>query len=103
MSEARPLTAADQEEKSWTEVGSGLADRVYLGAITGSALAVPLILGLVFVAIGIAAWPALRTFGVSFVTSGAWDGQRVLDPRGRRTRGIQRAAQIVARQGWTHV
>jgi phosphate transport system permease protein len=38
-----------------------------------SALAVPLMLGLIFVAVAVAGWPALRAFGLSFVTSSEWD------------------------------
>src|SRR4051794_5775236 len=69
-----PVAASSEsEERNWTEVGAGVADRLYVGAITGSALAVPIMLGLIFVAVGIAAWPALRAFGVGFVTSSDWN------------------------------
>src|SRR5262245_46182717 len=65
--------AIEGEKRDWLEVGSGLADRVYIGAITASALVVPAILGLIFIAVAIAAWPALRTFGLPFVTTSVWN------------------------------
>jgi phosphate transport system permease protein len=46
---------------------------VYSWSIVGFASLVPLLLLLIFVAVGIAAWPALRTFGFSFLTSSDWD------------------------------
>jgi phosphate transport system permease protein len=66
-------TSSESEERNWTEVGAGVADRLYVGAITGSALVVPIMLGLIFVAVALAAWPALRAFGVGFVTSSDWN------------------------------
>jgi len=53
--------------------GTVVADRIYRTAIQIFALCVPLLLLLVFVEVGVAGWPALRQFGLSFLTSSAWD------------------------------
>jgi phosphate transport system permease protein len=53
--------------------GSVVADRIYRATILCFALCVPLLLLLIFVEIGRAGWPALRQFGVAFLTSSAWD------------------------------
>jgi phosphate transport system permease protein len=50
-----------------------LGDALYRFAITGFALLVPALLGLIAIAIGIAAAPALAEAGLSFVTSSTWD------------------------------
>ncbi|NUP55737.1 MAG: phosphate ABC transporter permease subunit PstC, partial [Gemmatimonadaceae bacterium] len=52
---------------------AGVGDRVYRGAITFFAACVPLLLLLIAVEIGRAAWPALHAFGFGFLTSSAWD------------------------------
>jgi phosphate transport system permease protein len=59
--------------RGWTEIGSEIGDRVYTWSITGFASLVPILLLLIFIAVGVAAWPALRAFGFSFVTSSDWD------------------------------
>jgi phosphate transport system permease protein len=59
--------------RSWTEIGSEIGDRVYSWSIVGFASLVPILLLTIFVAVGVAAWPALRAFGFSFVTSSDWD------------------------------
>ena len=59
--------------RSWTEIGSEIGDRVYSWSIVGFASLVPILLLTIFVAVGVAAWPALREFGFSFVTSSDWD------------------------------
>ena len=53
--------------------GAGVGDRVYRTAITFFAACVPLLLLLVAAEVARAAWPALSTFGFSFLTSSAWD------------------------------
>ena len=53
--------------------GAPIGDRIYQGTITLFALAVPVLLALVFVEIAIAAWPALSAAGLSFLTSSVWD------------------------------
>jgi phosphate transport system permease protein len=52
---------------------AGVGDRVYRAAITFFAACVPLLLVLVAIEVGLAAWPALRTFGFSFLTTSDWD------------------------------
>lgn len=68
-----PSGSATKPSRSWTEIGSEIGDRVYTWTITAFASLVPILLLLIFVAVGIAAWPALRTFGFSFLTSSDWD------------------------------
>jgi phosphate transport system permease protein len=58
--------------KEWHRV-SGRGDRVYSSAITLSAAAIPLLLVLLAISVLMAAWPALKEFGFSFVTSSEWD------------------------------
>jgi phosphate transport system permease protein len=65
--------ATSRPARSWTEIGSEIGDRVYGWSITGFALMVPVILLLIFVAVGLAGWPALRTFGLDFLGSSDWD------------------------------
>ena len=50
-----------------------LGDRVYDVVTTAMALVVPALLLLIFVAVGVAGWPALREFGLGFLTSSDWD------------------------------
>ncbi len=57
-------------------VGASVGDRVYRVITTASAWAVPLLLGLIALEVVLAAWPALRTFGVGFLTSSDWDEVR---------------------------
>lgn len=54
-------------------VGRAVGDRVYVAVITGFALCVPVLLGLIFWEVAIAGWPALSKFGLGFLTSSAWD------------------------------
>ena len=53
--------------------GAVVGDRVYRAITTAFALCVPLLLGLIAVEVGRAGWPALRRFGLSFLTAQAWD------------------------------
>jgi ABC-type phosphate transport system, permease component len=53
--------------------GSVRGDRIYHAVITTFAVLIPLLLLLIAVSIGIAAWPALSRFGFSFVTGSRWD------------------------------
>jgi phosphate transport system permease protein len=53
--------------------GTVVADRIYRGAVLGFALCVPLLLLLIFLEVGRAGWPALRQFGVGFLTTSVWD------------------------------
>ena len=49
------------------------ADRVYRLALLFFALCVPVLLLLIFMEVGRAAWPALRQFGFQFLTTSEWD------------------------------
>jgi phosphate transport system permease protein len=53
--------------------GAALGDKVYSGAIMCFAICVPLLLGLIAYEIAAAGLPAFRRFGLSFLTSSAWD------------------------------
>lgn len=70
---AAPSSARQRPSRSWTEIGSEIGDRIYSWSITGFASLVPILLLMIFLAVGIAAWPALRAFGFSFLTSSDWD------------------------------
>lgn len=52
---------------------SVVGDRIYHTFITTFAAFIPLLLILIAVSIGIAAWPALSKFGLSFITKSKWD------------------------------
>lgn len=54
-------------------VGRSIGDTIYVVAVTGFALCVPLLLLLVLVEVAVAGWPALREFGFGFLTSSNWD------------------------------
>ena len=66
---------AEPRERSLGEriVGVSVSDRIYTVAITAFAVAVPALLLLVLWEVAIAGWPALREFGVGFITSSEWD------------------------------
>jgi len=53
--------------------GSVVADRIYRAAILFFALCIPILLLLIFLEVGAAGWPALRQFGLGFLTSSTWD------------------------------
>jgi phosphate transport system permease protein len=53
--------------------GTALGDRIYAGVIWVFAVCVPVLLILIAVEIFRAGWPALHRFGLSFLTSSAWD------------------------------
>ncbi|MEP6990559.1 MAG: phosphate ABC transporter permease subunit PstC [bacterium] len=50
-----------------------IADRVYRTTLVLFALCVPILLLLIFAEVGRAGWPALRQFGLGFLTSSTWD------------------------------
>jgi phosphate transport system permease protein len=56
--------------------GSAAGDRIYRGVTTALALCVPLLLLAIAIALGVAAWPALRVAGLSFLTTSEWDATR---------------------------
>lgn len=70
---ATTTPAPSRPSRSWTEIGTEIGDRVYSWSIAGFASLVPILLLAIFLAVGVAAWPALRTFGFSFITSSDWD------------------------------
>lgn len=82
--ESRPLPSLSAPRVSSKRVpptgvsieGTVVADRIYRTAILGFALCVPILLLLIFVEVGVAGWPALRQFGVHFLTSSTWDPVR---------------------------
>jgi phosphate transport system permease protein len=53
--------------------GAAIGDRVYKVMTTGFALVIPLLLVLVAIEVFTAGWPALRQFGLDFLTSSDWD------------------------------
>jgi len=66
-------TASTEAPPPLTIEGRSRGDAVYQGAITAFALCVPVLLAAIAIAIFIAGWPALRQFGLGFLTSSAWD------------------------------
>ena len=54
-------------------VGRSIGDTIYVAAVTGFALCVPLLLLLVLIEVARAGWPALSQFGLGFLTSSNWD------------------------------
>jgi phosphate transport system permease protein len=66
-------TTADRGFLPVSLEGVVLGDRVYRVVTTAFALCIPLLLGLIAVEVLRAGWPALRRFGLSFLTSSTWD------------------------------
>lgn len=59
--------------ESTTMDASATGDRIYHVVITAFAVSIPLLLVLIAISIGVAAWPALSHAGFSFITSSQWD------------------------------
>ncbi|MDQ6828406.1 MAG: phosphate ABC transporter permease subunit PstC [Gemmatimonadota bacterium] len=53
--------------------GTAVGDRIYHGAIIFFASCIPLLLMLLFIELGRAAWPTFHKFGFSFLTTSRWD------------------------------
>ncbi len=53
--------------------GASIGDTIYRGITTAFAWMIPILLALIALEVVMAAWPALRTFGFSFLTSSEWD------------------------------
>ena len=68
-----PISDPRLREEGVTIAGGGVGDRLYQGAITLFALCIPALLLIIAVAVGIGAWPALREFGLGFLTSNEWN------------------------------
>ncbi len=76
MSEAsRPLVTARPDDTGIAAriEGSAIGDTVYRWTIKAFALCIPLLLVFIALEVGTAAWPALKTFGLGFLTSSEWD------------------------------
>ena len=57
--------------------GSSIGDRIYRTLTTAFAVAIPVLLVFIAFEVVAAAWPALRQFGVGFLTSSEWDPVRL--------------------------
>jgi phosphate transport system permease protein len=64
---------AGPPEGSTTLEGKSIGDRVYRTLTTAFAVAIPVLLVFIAFEVIAAAWPALQKFGLSFITSSAWD------------------------------
>ena len=76
MSEvARPLVTTRQDDTGIAAriEGSAIGDTVYRWMTTAFALCVPVLLLLIALGVGTAAWPAFKAFGFGFLTSSDWD------------------------------
>ncbi len=77
--EERPVSSRDwmpwraRDRRRVNRGSSLIGDRIYRVATTACALTVPLLVVLIAVALGIAAWPAITEIGISLVTSSVWD------------------------------
>jgi phosphate transport system permease protein len=70
---APPVRHGRTVSAGWSLTGVGSGDRFYDGAITLFALLVPALLVIIFIALALAGWPALKEFGPSFLTTSDWD------------------------------
>ncbi len=68
-----PAPVERKSNREWHRSVSGLGDRIYTIAITGSALLIPVLLLALAIALLEAGWPALKQFGFSFLTTSEWD------------------------------
>jgi phosphate transport system permease protein len=71
----RPLVTARPDDTGLVAriEGFTIGDTVYRWATTAFALCIPILLLFIALEIVTAAWPAVRTFGVGFLTSSEWD------------------------------
>jgi len=53
--------------------GASIGDRIYRTLTTAFAVAIPVLLVFIAFEVFAAAWPALRQFGIGFITSSEWD------------------------------
>jgi phosphate transport system permease protein len=71
---AAPIPPTTHAEASEIRIeASAIGDRLYRWITTGFALVIPALLLLIAVEVFVAGWPALRKFGLSFLTSSEWD------------------------------
>ena len=71
-----PAEAAPPDGTTTLE-GSSIGDRIYRTLTTAFAVAIPVLLAFIAFEVVAAAWPALRQFGVGFLTSSEWDPVRL--------------------------
>jgi phosphate transport system permease protein len=73
-----PLPAASEStaspEPPWRALrGVNAGDRLYRGALTALALALPLLLLAIVAELVVSAWPAIQRFGLHFLWTSTWD------------------------------
>lgn len=76
MTEAAARLSGDPVTDSRTAAPvktSARGDRVFEIVITAFAVSIPVLLAIIAISIGIAAWPALSKSGLSFLTGSKWD------------------------------
>ena len=76
MSDAsRPLVTARPDDTGIAAriEGSAIGDTVYRWLTAAFALCIPILLAFIAFEIGSAAWPAVKAFGLGFLTSSDWD------------------------------
>ena len=71
-----PAEAAPPDGTTTLE-GSSIGDRIYRTLTTAFAVAIPVLLVFIAFEVVAAAWPALRQFGLGFLTSSEWDPVRL--------------------------
>src|SRR6266545_1435523 len=68
-----PVPPGERQRAARLTRGSNPADRLYRAALTGLALALPLLLVALVVELAVNAWPAIKRFGPSFLWTSTWD------------------------------
>ncbi|MBE3577857.1 MAG: phosphate ABC transporter permease subunit PstC [Limnochordales bacterium] len=63
----------DKENELIRRSDESLADRLFQGSTTFFALLIPILLVTMVVVLGFEAWPAIRRFGLNFLTSSEWN------------------------------
>ncbi len=71
----RPLTdEVPAPQRRWRALrGVNAGDRLYRAALTGLALALPLLLLTLLAELAVSAWPAIKRFGLPFLWNSVWD------------------------------
>src|SRR5262245_49459899 len=72
---AIPYSAVNQNEKRIRRprLPSNLGDRIFFGILTAAALVAPALLVMFVTVLMYGAWPSIRTFGITFLTSSVWE------------------------------
>jgi len=76
--EAEPLVVAPDRARRRQNTG----DRVFLGLLTAAGWVAPLLLALFLAVLVVGAWPSIRAFGLSFLTSSTWEPNPVREKYG---------------------